>query len=312
VIFISALSDIDSVLKGFEAGGADYIVKPFQFREVLARVTSQLTLVQQRKQIETLRAQDKQHFESLQRMKDQFIRMATHDLRNPLNVILGYANMMERLNTSDRDLPLRDQAIENIRQSVDKMRGLVSDLLDFAHFEAGTFLTLAPVPLSQFIDKCLVGLHIVATEKHIELAYTAAPQDVTINVDENYMARVIDNLVSNAIKYTPSGGRVEVRAELSEHQIISIQVTDNGMGIPEEELPFIFDAFYRVRQTGHEQVEGSGLGLSIVKTVVEQHHGQVTVQSTPGMGSTFCVTLPVMQAAPQAAPQPARQAATSP
>ncbi len=305
VVFISALSDIESVVKGFEAGGADYIVKPFQFREVLARVVSQLTLVQQRRQIEALRAQDRQHFESLHRMKDQFIRMATHDLRNPLNVILGYATMIERLNTSDRDLPLRDQAVENIRESVEKMRSLVSDLLDFAQFETGTYLTLVPVPLSHLLDKCLNSLHVVAIQKNIELVYTAPPEEVMINMDESYMARVIDNLGSNAIKYTPSGGRVEVRIELKDQQAY-IQVTDTGLGIPEEDLPHIFDPFYRVRQAGHAQVEGSGLGLSIVKTVVEQHHGQVTVESAPGKGSTFRVTLPVVQSIPQGtAPQSA-------
>ncbi len=100
VMFISALSETENVVKGFEVGGVDYIIKPFQFREVLARVASQLTLVQQRKQIEALRAQDRQYFESLNRMKDQFIRMATHDLRNPLNVILGYANVIDRLDVA--------------------------------------------------------------------------------------------------------------------------------------------------------------------------------------------------------------------
>jgi len=303
VVFISALSDIDNVVKAFEAGGADYIVKPFQFREVLARVVSQLTLVRQRREIETLRAQDRQHFESLQRMKDQFIRMATHDLRNPLNVILGYANIIERLNISDPDLSLRNEAVENIRDSVEKMRSLVSDLLDFAQFETGTYLTLAPVLLSQFIDKCLNRLHVVAVQKNIELAYTALAEAVTINVDETYMARAIDNLVSNAIKYTPAGGRVEVQIERTDQQVC-IRVADTGLGIPEEDLPHIFDPFYRVRYAGHEQVEGSGLGLSIVKTVVEQHHGQVMVESRPGKGSTFRVTLPVVLTVPQVpAPQ---------
>jgi signal transduction histidine kinase len=124
---------------------------------VIARVANQLTLVQQRQQNETLRAQDQQYFESLNRMKNQFIQMATHDLRNPLNVILGYASVLDRLDVAEDDRPLCQQAVENIRRSVDKMRTLVTDLLDLAQFETRAYLTLTRVPLGGFLEKCLAG-----------------------------------------------------------------------------------------------------------------------------------------------------------
>jgi two-component system sensor histidine kinase/response regulator len=298
VIFISALSETDNIVKGFEVGGADYITKPFQFREVLARVASQLTLVQQRRQIEALRAQDRQYFESLNRMKDQFIRMATHDLRNPLNVILGYASVINRLDVSAHDRSLRAQAVENIRQSVEKMRTLVTDLLDLAQFETRSYLSMTPKPLGAFLAKCLGGQNVIAMQKNIELVSTPPPEYVIVHIDENYMARVIDNLVSNALKYTPSGGQVKVRTTWDETST-TIEVSDTGMGIPEQDLPHIFDAFYRVRQGEHEHIEGSGLGLSIVKTIVEQHGGKVKVESKPGQGSTFWVTLPRFQSPPR-------------
>jgi two-component system sensor histidine kinase/response regulator len=298
VIFISALSDTDNIVKGFEVGGADYIVKPFQFREVLARVASQLTLVQQRRQIEALRAQDRQYFESLNRMKDQFIRMATHDLRNPLNVILGYASVINRLDVSAHDRSLRAQAVENIRQSVEKMRTLVTDLLDLAQFETSSYLSMTPRPLGDFLETSLGGLRVIAAQKNIELVFTPPPSHVLVHVDESYMARVIDNLVSNAIKYTPGGGRVTVRATWDENSA-TIEVSDTGLGIPEKDLPLIFDAFYRVRQGEYENIEGSGLGLSIVKTIVEQHGGKVKVESQPGQGSTFRVILPRFQSPEQ-------------
>jgi two-component system sensor histidine kinase/response regulator len=278
VVFISALSETENIVKGFEVGGVDYIIKPFQFREVLARVANQLTLVQQRKQIEALRAQDRQYFESLNRMKDQFIQMATHDLRNPLN---------------DHDRPLRAQAVENIRQSVEKMRTLVTDLLDLAQFETRSYLSMAPISLGDFLEKCLGGLHVVAIQKNIELTYMPPPQEVTVRIDESYMTRVIDNLVSNAIKYTPAGGHVRVRV-LWNSDTAAIEVSDTGWGIPKTDLPHIFDAFYRVRHNELENVEGSGLGLSIVKTIVEQHGGRVEVESQPGQGSTFRVFLPLV------------------
>lgn len=294
VMFISALSDTDNIVKGFEVGGVDYITKPFQFREVLARVTNQLTLVRQRKQIEELRAKDRQYFESLSRMKDQFIQMATHDLRNPLNVILGYANVINRLDVVGHDKALRDQAVTSIRESVEKMRTLVTDLLDLAQFETRSYLSMKPVALGDFLERCLGGLHVIAIQKTIELAYSPLPGDIIVRIDESYMARVIDNLVLNAIKYTPEGGRVKVTG-LLEAETVIIEVADTGLGIPVEDLPHIFDAFYRAHHSEQQHVEGLGLGLSIVKTIVEQHGGKVSVESEPGQGSLFRVFLPRCQ-----------------
>ncbi len=106
VVFISALTETDDIVKGFDVGGADYITKPFKFREVLARVENQITMTRQRLEIEALRQQDRQHFETLDRMKTEFIRMATHDLRNPLNVILGYLKLMEPVQVGEKDREL--------------------------------------------------------------------------------------------------------------------------------------------------------------------------------------------------------------
>ncbi|MBN1564229.1 MAG: hybrid sensor histidine kinase/response regulator [Anaerolineae bacterium] len=292
VIFISALSETENIVRGFEIGGVDYITKPFQYREVVARVQNQLMLVYQRRQIEALRAQDRQYFESLNRMKDQFIRMATHDLRNPLNVILGYTHVLDRLEVAESDKPLLNQSVENIRDSVDKMRTLVTDMLDLAQLETGSHLSLSAVVLNDFLQKCLTSFHVLASQEQIELVYEAPPGDACITIDESYMARVVDNLVANAIKYSPPKSKVTVRAWIK-GGCTSIEVQDTGIGIPKADLPHLFDAFYRVQNAGSEQVEGSGLGLSIVKTIVEQHGGQITVQSKTGQGSTFRVVLPM-------------------
>lgn len=296
VIFISALSETANVVEGFEVGGVDYITKPFQFREVVARVQNQLTLTYQRRQIEALRAQDRQYFESLNRMKDQFIRMATHDLRNPLNVILGYTHVLDRLHVVDTDRPLLDQAAANIRNSVEKMRTLVTDLLDLAQLETGMHLTFTLVVLADFLEKCLGSFHLLASQEDINLIYEPPPDDLVVELDENYMTRVIDNLVSNAIKYTPAGGQVVITAwcasgHAGEEAVI--EVSDTGLGIPAADIPHLFDAFYRVRRDDYEGVEGSGLGLSIVKIIVDQHNGDIVVDSVPGEGSVFRVILPL-------------------
>ncbi len=295
VIFISALADVDDIVKGFDAGGADYITKPFKFKEVLARIASQLTLVWQRRELEAKREQDRQHFQKLDRMKNEFLHMATHDLRNPLNVILGYLHVLEKLDVAAQDRALLNETRKSIRISVEKMRALVTDILELAQIETGLKLSPQPVAVAEWMGQNVQGFQVIAAGKQVTLDYTPAPASVTITVDLNLMTRVIDNLVSNAIKYTPQGGTVRIDTSVTEQQIM-ICVADTGLGIPEHDLPHLFDAFYRVDHGEHQQEEGSGLGLSIVKTIVEHHDGTIEVQSKVGEGSIFRITLPITPA----------------
>lgn len=291
VIFISALSDIDDVVRGFEVGGVDYITKPFKFREVLARIASQLTLVRQRQEIEALRHQDRQTFESLNRMKNEFIRMATHDLRNPLNVILGYRSVLQRLTVAEEHRALMDEALQAIDDNVEKMRKLVTDMLDLAQMETSWQFKPAPVSLAGLLEKAVGNFHLIAEQKGITLALAPPTGDTTVIVDASAITRVVDNLIVNALKYTPPGERIAVRAKLrGQHAII--QVGDTGIGIPPEDVPHVFDAFYRVKRPDVPDVEGTGLGLSIVKAIVERHGGHVDVRSKVGTGSVFSVILP--------------------
>ncbi len=291
VIFISALSDIDDVVRGFEVGGVDYITKPFKFREVLARIASQLTLVRQRQEIEALRHQDRQTFESLNRMKNEFIRMATHDLRNPLNVILGYRSVLQRLTVAEEHRALMDEALQAIDDNVEKMRKLVTDMLDLAQMETSWQFKPAPVSLAGLLEKAVGNFHLIAEQKGITLALAPPTGDTTVIVDASAITRVVDNLIVNALKYTPPGERIAVRAKLrGQHAII--QVGDTGIGIPPEDVPRVFDAFYRVKRPDVPDVEGTGLGLSIVKAIVERHGGHVDVRSKVGTGSVFSVILP--------------------
>ena len=291
VIFISALSDIDDVVRGFEVGGVDYITKPFKFREVLARIASQLTLVRQRQEIEALRRQDRQTFESLNRMKNEFIRMATHDLRNPLNVILGYRSVLQRLTVAEEHRALMDEALQAIDDNVEKMRKLVTDMLDLAQMETSWQFKPAPVSLAGLLEKAVGNFHLIAEQKGITLALAPPTGDTTVIVDASAITRVVDNLIVNALKYTPPGERIAVRAKLrGQHAII--QVGDTGIGIPPEDVPRVFDAFYRVKRPDVPDVEGTGLGLSIVKAIVERHGGHIDVRSKVGTGSVFSVILP--------------------
>lgn len=292
IIFVSAISDTDGIVQGLRLGAVDYVTKPFQIEEVCARVENQIAVVRQRQEIERLRAQERRNFEMLNQMKDKFLQMITHDLKNPLGVIQGYAHLLEdAVSVSPEHARFYNEALAGIEHSVEKMKALVTDILDLAHIQSGADLELVQTPVAEFLTRTLRNFAFLAQQKDVTLSVTLPPDDVCWYIDPPRMARVVDNLVSNAIKYTPAGGQVEVAVEVAAQHII-LHVEDNGLGIPAEDLPRLFDAFFRVYTPTHRDVEGTGLGLSVVKAIVEQHKGEIAVNSELGAGSTFSVVLP--------------------
>lgn len=291
IIFISASHNIDGIIRAFDAGGVDYITKPFEYREVLARVASQMTLVHQRQQIERLREQDRQNFEALDRMKAEFFSMATHDLRSPLNIIQGYIALLEEVEVSERDAELLQQALHDMQASVRKMMTLVSDMLDLAQLESGVAVFAQETSFREFLDLAVSSADILAAQQNLGFSYHPPAEDAVVELDRERMSRVIDNLISNALKYTPEGGQVQVVGDVAPNYV-SIHVIDTGLGIPAEDIPHLFDTFFRVQARSHRQIEGTGLGLSIVKAIVEQHGGSIAVSSEYGQGSEFSVRLP--------------------
>ncbi len=291
VIFLSALDDTADKVKAFHVGGVDYVTKPFQFEEVLARVESQLTLARQRREIEDLRRRDRERFEELSRMKDQFVSTVSHDLKNPINNIMGYAQMiMEDADMADPE-ELRDMA-DKVQRSAKQMLDLVTDLLDLARIEAGMGLQPAPISLNSFLREQYTNFEFQARQKNLTYKLVTPPQDVTLVADSSRLGQALNNLLSNAVKYTPAVGRVELAADAAD-ELVTIRVRDTGLGIPPEDLPHLFDKFYRVHSEQHLRSEGTGLGLSIVKAIIEQHRGRIFAESLPGQGSTFSILLPV-------------------
>jgi signal transduction histidine kinase len=290
VIFISALGETDNIVKGFDVGGGDYITKPFRYREVLARVEGQLTLYHQQRRIEEMIERERHHHKVLDEMRKQFIGSATHDLKNPIFIISGYVDMLERLPAIVENE--RAQIYMNaIRRGVDKMNGLVRDMLELLQLEHGVELDKIDYVFSAFVRESVQDMVMRANEKDIDFSVIVPDDKATIAIDPKRMSRVLDNLVSNAIKYTPQGGMVRVTATLDADSA-SIEVKDTGLGIPEAILPRLFDPFQRVETEEHMAQEGTGLGLSIVKAIVEQHGGTIQVWSELGRGSTFRVELP--------------------
>lgn len=290
IIFISALSESDDVVRAFESGGLDYIVKPFRNREVLARVKAHLQLYRQRQEILHLREHDDHQHQLLDKMRQQFVASATHDLKNPLYLISGYSELLQTTPQLMEDEEVQSY-LSVIQRSVQKMNFLVQDMLSYLQIETSPDVNLEAVPISAFVREEAAQQALTAQEKQLEYVVHVPEDDATLMLDKVMMSRMLENLISNAIKYTEVGGTITISVELgSDYGLIS--VSDTGLGIPPEYLDSVFMPFERVHTEQHLAVAGTGLGLSTVKTLVERHQGEIEVESELGVGSTFRVILP--------------------
>jgi PAS domain S-box-containing protein len=236
--------------------------------------------------------QDVTELKRSERWKSEAIQMAAHDLRNPLNLVAGAANLL-------RDLlpklnPEQQECFDMLKVGTESMAALVEQLLKFEQVESGSDLNLAEVILPKLVQQIVDAFKFVASGKGVSLTFESETTDARVLGDESWLQRAVANLVSNAIKYTPSDERVMVRYREAEGQAI-VEVTDTGPGIPQTAQARLFERFYRVRGESTQQNPGSGLGLAIVKTIVERHAGQVWVTSQEGVGSTFGFSLPLLK-----------------
>lgn len=233
------------------------------------------------------------------RRQDEFITMLSHELRNPLNAVLGWLTLLKR---GLLDSEQRDRAIGIIERNVRMQAQLLSDLLDISRLSRGR-VTLARtnVDVTALIQSALEAVRPMAEEKGIELDAPPGEAPITVSGDPVRLQQILWNLLSNALKFTPRGGRIEVAATPS-GPWIEITVRDSGAGISPEFLPFIFDRFRQDPSDVIASESGVGLGLPIVKHLVELHGGTVHVASAGrGRGSTFTVRVPAAETAPQSA-----------
>lgn len=226
----------------------------------------------------------------LEKIRQDFVANVSHELKTPIASIKGYA---ETLLTG----ALEDQAnakdfIGVIFQESERLAQLVDDLLSLSKIESGKLnMNLRPTPLAPLLKRVMTSMEIQAGRKSIVLAADLHENMCPLLADGTRIAQVLFNLIDNAIKYTPNGGRVQIGA-IEKDGDIEITVVDNGLGIPAEDLPRIFERFYRVDKGRSRALGGTGLGLSIVKHIVKAHNGDIFVKSTLGKGSIFTVTIP--------------------
>lgn len=290
ILFISALDSTFNKVRAFEVGGVDYITKPFQFEEVLARVEAQLNLYQQRREIEHLREQDRIYFQKLSQMKDDVVRMTTHNLKNPLNTLI---NATYLLNQSEivNDEQERQKYLKLLKNNADRVLDLITDLLELARIETGMALTKEIMLLPNFLERNIENFERLASNKRITLELGPVESYFTVPFDPELINQVLQILLDNAIKHTPEGGKVQIEASLM-HREVLIRVIDTGRTIPKEDLPNLFDKFYPSNRGLPDGEEGTGLELSIAKSIVEQHGGRIWAESEEELGNVFYIVLP--------------------
>ena len=229
--------------------------------------------------------------ERLGRLKDEFLATISHELRTPLNAILGWTQLLKRQPASAEDVV---RAVDIIERNARAQAHLVDDLLDMSRAISGQIrVELAPLNLCDVVRSAVVAMEPAARAQQIELRTSLPDAGIRVSADPARFQQIVWNLLTNAIKFTPAGGRVEVSAAVEDHRAL-LRVADTGIGMSPEFLPHVFDPFRQEDASTTRRHAGVGLGLSIVKELVELHGGRVWVErSAPGEGSTFAVSLPL-------------------
>jgi two-component system phosphate regulon sensor histidine kinase PhoR len=232
--------------------------------------------------------QDITYLKELDRMKSEFVSTVSHDLRSPLTSVKGFADLLPVVG------PLNEQQtyfLGKIRSGVDTVTAMIGDLLDLGRIEAEVRMDMELCDIGGIVTKSLGGQANHAELKKQSLVGQITPGLPLVLGNPLRLGQAISNLISNAVKYTPEGGRISVTVTMEDTKVI-VKIVDDGIGISQEDIHHIFDKFYRVDRPETEGIVGSGLGLSIVKTIIEKHGGRIWVESEIGKGTTFAVVLP--------------------
>ena len=292
VIFISAKNETEDVVRGFSMGAVDYINKPFQHEEVCARVRTQINLKSLTELKEKLlsKLQDNvDRLTELDALKNKFLGMAAHDLRNPLISIRGFSELLLDENNEFSDEQVRE-FITTMHDASQHMFYLVSDLLDTSVIESGNLaLDFKLCSLGELVLKRIKANEFLAEKKQMKIQHSLADLP-DFNLDPNRIAQVVENLLTNAIKFSSPGSNIFVSLE-SVDGCAKVSVRDEGPGISPEDQNKLYTGFQKLsaQPTGGES--STGLGLAIAKKMVEAHKGTLDIESQLGVGSTFSFTI---------------------
>lgn len=308
VIFISAMTDVDDKVKGFNYGAVDYITKPFQIEEVRSRINTHLTLSSLQKRlaninieleqkvnertIELIAAKNKA--EESNKVKGYFLALMSHELRTPMTGILGFAETLRQELTDE----MQKEMSRMIFESGLRLKNTLDSILSFSRVESGK---IKPEPIAfDIVEKSVILMHmheLHAQSKGLQLKFIPEDKVRIIALDEAMYEIIFNNLVNNALKYTNHGSiTVDLFMQTTgDFNFLCLKVSDTGIGIPQDKLDIIFEEFRQADEGMSRNFEGVGLGLSLVKRYSEAMGGDVEVISRLGSGSTFIVRFPIKQ-----------------
>jgi signal transduction histidine kinase len=283
VIFLTALSETADKLKAFQAGGVDYVTKPFQVEEVLARVRSHVSLRQARSEL----AQSYERLLSLERLRDDLVHMVVHDMRSPMSVLLSHLGFV--LEDAKAGGAADTTDLEGAIKAARSLNRMASDLLDLSRLEDGKMpLEKQACNVTELASEVTSALSVLDRSRSLALIANGA---VSTACDRVLTYRVLENLILNAIKHTPAGTTIKVGVE-KQGAYVRVWVEDEGPGVPESARERIFEKFGTVESRKSKEFHSVGLGLAFCKLAVEAHGGSIGVDPAPVKGSVFWFTLP--------------------
>lgn len=306
VIFMTALNDTEDKVKGFKVGAVDYITKPFQQEEVLIRIKTHLMVRQLQKTLQeknmlleekneelhnlnqTLEDKNKE-LQTLSVSKDRFFSIIAHDLKGPFNSFILGTEILSTMNDISPER-MKNVAI-NLNKSAEQMKKLLDNLLKWAQMQMGS-MEFKPqkIDLKNAIGANLSLLQNNFSQKKIEVI-NHIQESIFVHADLNMIVTVLRNLLTNAWKFTPKGGKIEIFTQEKDDEI-EISVSDTGVGIKAENIDKLFRIDAKYRQRGTDDEKGTGLGLILCKDLIEKHGGRITAESEYGKGSIFRFTIP--------------------
>jgi len=290
-IVITGYATIESAVEAMKKGAYDFLPKPFtpdQLRLIIKRGIERRRLIQE---TESLRREKKM-------MEENFITMVSHQLRSPLGTIAQYFEAILGGMVGEVE-PRQEEMLVKARDRLERLMELINDWLDLAQMNRGQIVDkLKPLSLKKMLENIIDFFQPSAQKEDVTLEFIPYSGFDRVEGDEEKLAQVFSNLITNAIKYNRPKGNVKVALREKEDSM-AIDIEDSGIGIQKEQLPYIFDQFYRVKATDGKKSKGSGLGLSIAKKIVEVHGGTIQVTSELGKGSTFTVCLPKASEKPE-------------
>ncbi len=285
VIFITALSETVNKVKGFEAGGVDYITKPFENEELLARVNAHLTI----RKLQNLLLGKNLELQEINNSKDKFFSILAHDLRNPMSVFLSFSKLLNKIDSMNKkELKLY---IKQFEESASNLFALLDNLLTWSRIQRKV-IEFSPkiLKLATIANWNIKVLELNAWQKKI-IIKNLVGENICAYADDNMINTVIRNLLTNALKYSNSGNTVEIKAE-NDGKFVRVSVMDSGIGIPDNVLPNLFRIDSRYREPGTSGEKGTGLGLILCREFIERNGGNIWVESKPGEGTKVSFTIP--------------------